>query len=306
MTITKANTNLSAAKKAKNDEFYTKLSDIEKEIKYYRDQFKGKVVYCNCDDPEWSNFYVYFEMAFDFLGLKGLITTHYVSEENQAYKLTMTKKGEAIKTPLKGNGDFRSEECKEILKSVDFVVTNPPFSLFREYVAQLVESGKQFLIVGPMNAITYKEIFPLIRNNKVWLGINSVKEFIKPDGEIQKFGNINWFTNMVHHKRNEELIIFRGYKEEMYPRYDNYDAINVDKVVNIPCDYEGAMGVPITFLDKFNPEQFEILNSNDYKTNEAINNKEHGLVKDKDGSVNGKAKYVRILIKNKNPKPALI
>lgn len=263
------NSNLSKAKSEKNDEFYTMLSDIENELKHYRAHFKDKVVFCNCDDPEWSNFWTFFALNFEFLGLKKLVATHYEFDK-PSYKLEIVKdvnndgkinKLDTIKTSLKQNGDFRSDESIEILKEVDIVVSNPPFSLFREYIAQLNEYNKKFLIVGSMNAITYKETFKLIKENKLWLGINSVKSFIKPDKTLQTFGNINWFTNLEHNKRNEEIISYKTYKgnEKDYPKYDNYDAINVDKVVDIPADYEGAMGVPISFLSKLNPKQFEVV-----------------------------------------------
>lgn len=263
----KSNSNLHKAKDAKNDEFYTQLSDIEKELKYYRKHFKDKVVFCNCDDPTWSGFFKFFHKQFDILGLKKLISTHYVKDINKekSYKLVVERDpytGEiwqTEKTELKGNGDFRSDECLEILKEADIVCTNPPFSLFREYVAQLIEYDKKFLIIGNKNAITYKEIFPLIKDNRLWLGYLNVKDFIKPDGSTQTFGNVGWFTNLDISKRNEELVLIYEYDEKKYPKYDNYDAIEVSKVANIPKDYYEAMGVPITFLDKYNPEQFEIL-----------------------------------------------
>lgn len=255
-----SNGSLHSAKRAKNDEFYTQLSDIEKELRHYKDHFRGKVVLCNCDDPEWSNFWKYFTLNFEHLGLAKVISTHY-APEGGSYKLEYLGKGQEVKTPLEGSGDFRSEECIELIKQSDIVVTNPPFSLFREYLTQLVGFNKRFLIVGSQNAITYKETFRLIKSNSIWLGINKPKEFRQPDGKIKKFGNIGWFTNLFHSKRNEEIIIFKKYKgnERFYPSYDNYDAIEVSKVVDIPVDYEGVMGVPITFLDKYNPEQFEIL-----------------------------------------------
>ena len=260
---TTSHKSLSSAKKAKNDEFYTQLSDIENELKHYKDHFKDKVVFCNCDDPEESNFWFFFRRKFEDYGLKKLISTHYVENGSSYALITYSKNGTIQKIKLEGNGDFRSEECKKYLEEADIVCTNPPFSLFREYVAQLMEYDKKFLIIGNQNAITYKEIFPLIKDNKLWLGMNPVKEFKKPDGTIQKFGNICWFTNLTNNKRNEELILFRRYSDDpsKYPKYDNYDAINVDKVADIPCDYNGVMGVPITFLDKYNPNQFEIVGS---------------------------------------------
>lgn len=261
------NTNLHSAKKAKNDEFYTQLTDIEKEMRHYKDFFKGKVVYCNCDDARESNFFKYFSLNFEHLGLKKLITTGYKEEgkgvvliyEGDKNGNRIVEDSEIIVRELEGNGDFRSEECIEFLKESDVVVTNPPFSLFREYVAQLMEYGKKFLIIGSMNAITYKEIFPYIKNDELWLGMNWVKEFVQPNGEIKKFGNICWYTNILHSRRNTELDLFRKYSNEDYPKYDNYDAIEVSRVENIPMDYDGVMGVPITFLDKYCPTQFEII-----------------------------------------------
>jgi hypothetical protein len=269
------NSNLHRAKKAACDEFYTLLTDIEKELSHYKEYFRNKIVFCNCDDPEESNFWKYFELNFEHLGLKKLVSTHYETDK-PSYKLELfsdvngdgkINKGDVIKTPLKQNGDFRSPECIEILKECDVVVTNPPFSLFREYVAQLVEYNKYFLIIGSKNAITYKEIFKLIKENKLWLGYNYVKEFKIPMNEkgetTQKFGNIGWFTNLPINKSYDNLRLYRTYKgnEHLYPKYDNYDAINVDKVSEIPVDYDGVMGVPITFLDHYNPtqNQFDIV-----------------------------------------------
>lgn len=315
-----SNNSLHAAKRAKNDEFYTQLADIERELHHYKSHLKGKVVFCNCDDPEWSGFWKFFTLKFEHLGLAKVVSTHYASG-GSSYKLEYFGAGKAIvKTPLVGDGDFRSPECVEILKEADLVATNPPFSLFREYVAQLIEHGKQFLIIGSNNAITYKETFKLIQNNQLWLGypfangnayfsipkdqaVNYATGVFNPETGLVKFRNIAWFTNIPHEKRNQELILFRTFagNEGAYPKYDNYDAIDVSRVVDIPCDYEGAMGVPITFLDKFNPEQFEILSSNDFRRNAAVPFKEHGLIKDKDGVINGKAVYVRIVVKLKNP-----
>ena len=267
------NTNLNKAKTAKNDEFYTQLSDIEKELGHYKDHFKDKIVFCNCDDPEESNFWFYFAQNFQFLGLKKLISTHYETDK-PSYKLEIVKDVNAdgkinnldvIKTPLIQNGDFRSNECIELLKECDIVVTNPPFSLFREFVAQLVTYDKQFLIIGSQNAITYKETFELIKNNKVWVGYTFPKEFKQPDDSFKKFGNICWFTNIDVKKRHEDLVLYRKYIPDQYPKYDNYDAINVDKTVDIPMDYAGVMGVPISFMDKYNPEQFEILGAEEFE-----------------------------------------
>jgi len=270
MTKKPSNGNLHKANKAKNDEFYTQLSDIERELGHYKDHFKGKTVLLNCDDPKESNFWRYFSMNFEFLGLRKLISTHY-ERDTSSYKLEITadinedgkiNNLDTIKTPLKQNGDFRSPECVELLKEADIVVTNPPFSLFREYVALLIEHDNKFLIVGNKNAITYKETFKYIKGNRLWLGYSSPNEFDTPSGTTKKIkGLCRWFTNLETKERHEELILWKTYKgnELDYPTYDNYNAINVDKVKDIPVDYERAMGVPITFLDKFNPEQFEIV-----------------------------------------------
>ena len=303
---------LNAAAKAKKDEFYTQLTDIEKEMRYYRKHFKGKTVLCNCDDPFESNFFKYFVLNFNRLGLKKLIATCYATspiagqqlslfdvvggdeeQRNKPYKAVVTKVydvtgdggvdmfdvAELFKTheneltELQGDGDFRSKECLALLDEADIVVTNPPFSLFREYVATLMEHGKKFIIIGNSNAITYKEIFSLMMNNLIWIGSTAPKEFIIPfvtakrkntyireDGTaIAKFGNICWFTNLDLKKRHEEMILVRHYDVANYPKYDNYDAIEVGKLADIPCDYTGVMGVPITFMDKYCPEQFVIL-----------------------------------------------
>ena len=255
------NDNLHKAKEKKNDEFYTQLTDIEKELKHYKKHFENKVIFCNCDDPEWSNFWKYFSLNFDHLKLKKLIATHF-EEKKQSYKLEMYRDEAGVHTEIKTleqNGDFRSPESIELLKEADIVITNPPFSLFREYIAQLMEYNKSFVIIGNKNAITYKEFFPLLKENKVWIGFNNVHEFLQPDGTVRKFGNIGWFTNLDIVKRHEDLILYKKYNEEDYPKYDNYDAINVDKISEIPMNYNGAMGVPITFLDKYNPEQFDII-----------------------------------------------
>ena len=276
------NINLKASRSAKSDEFYTQLSFIENELKHYKHHLQGKTVFCNCDDPEWSNFWKYFQLNFYELRLKKLITTHF-EEEKPSYRMDIvnTDKGDQtglpdyVITPLKQNGDFRSSECIEILKEADIVITNPPFSLFREYVAQLMEYKKEFIIVGNQNAITYKEILPLIMNNRMWLGYNSghfwfrVPDYyeekktdfkIDEDGKKwRRMGNICWFTNIDIEKRHEDLILYKNYDPALYPRYDNYDCIEVSRTADIPCDYYGLMGVPITFMDKYNPEQFEIL-----------------------------------------------
>ena len=263
------NSNLRLARGKKNDEFYTQLTDIEKELKHYKNHFVNKTVFCNCNDSEESNFWKYFSLNFDKLKLKKLITTGFINskmddshKEKSSYRLEMYRDENGLHTnkkSLKQNGDFRSPECVELLKEADIVVTNPPFSLFREYVAQLMEYNKQFLIIGNKNAITYKEIFPLLKNNDIWLGYENVKEFKQPDGTIKKFGNIGWFTNLDISKKHEDIILYRTYNMTDYPKYDNYDAINVNKVSEIPVDYSGIIGVPITFMDKYNPEQFEIL-----------------------------------------------
>jgi len=282
MTKKSSNGNLRKAKKAKNDEFYTQLSDIERELDHYKDHFKDKVVFLNCDNPEDSNFWRYFSMNFKPLGLSKLISTHY-ERDIPSYKLEIVadvNNLDAIMTPLKQNGDFRSPECVELLKEADIVVTNPPFSLFREYLTMLMEYDKKFLIIGNMNAITYKETFKFIKNNQLWLGVTNFnkgmyfqvpKDFVYSDTykferereglNVSRVPGVCWFANIDTKKRHEDLILWKTYKgnEPDYPMYDNYDAINVDKVKDIPVDYEGAMGVPITFLDKYNPEQFEIL-----------------------------------------------
>lgn len=288
------NSALNTAKRNKKDEFYTQLADIEKELRYYRKLFRGKVVYCNCDDPYVSAFFEYFTKNFEFLGLKKLITTCYKSQKmdlfsqndsEQAIKLEYTGGApNSLPTPdnigitdLKGDGDFRSEECIGILKKADIVVTNPPFSLFREYVSQLVEYDKKFLIIGSVNAVKYKEIFPLIRDNKMWLGASihsGDREFGVPDDyplmaagcrideNGQKFirvKGVRWLTNLDYKERHEDLVLYKKYTPEDYPKYENYDAINVDITKDIPMNYSGMMGVPITFMDKYNPDQFEII-----------------------------------------------
>lgn len=289
------NKNLTDAKKAKNDEFYTQLHDIENEVKHYKKHFEGKVVLCNCDDPRVSNFFHFFSYNFEHLGLKKLIATCYKNQNadlfsqndsEQAIYLEYDgdKNGDRIPNPeeigiknLKGDGDFRSRECIELLKQADIVVTNPPFSLFREYVAQLVEYDKKFLIVGTWNATKYKEIFKLVKDNKLWMGVNSNRNFSgfvipshysmhgtearidEKGNRIVSTNNTCWFTNLDTPKRHEDLILYKSYTPEEYPKYDNYDAIEVCKTNEIPMNYEGVMGVPITFLDKYNPDQFEIV-----------------------------------------------
>lgn len=271
------NKNLHKANKSKNDEFYTQLSDIEKEVRHYKEHFKDKVVFCNCDDPRVSNFFHYFSYNFEQLGLKKLITTCYKNQnpglfsehgsERAVYlEYTGDKDGNNVPDPeeigikeLKGDGDFRSEESVELLKQADIVVTNPPFSLFREYVMQLASSGKKFLIIGNINAITYKDVFKLIKENKIWLGYNCLRFFTKPDETMFETARSYWYTNLDVAKRHEDIILYKTYNPEEYPTYDNYDAIEVSKTKDIPMDFDGVMGVPITFLDKYNPNQFEIV-----------------------------------------------
>ncbi len=315
-----ANADLTKAKKQKADEFYTQLVDIENEMCHYRLHFKGKTVLCNCDDPYESNFFKYFAMNFNYLGLKKLVATCYdgspfagdelplfdtpveTEEKKHPYKIEITDVGDEngdgavdladveyllrnrknVLSTLAGNGDFRSEECIALLKEADIVVTNPPFSLFREYVAQLVKYDRKFIIIGNQNAITYKEIFPLIMNNQMWFGASihsGDREFAVPrDYPLEASGcredehgnrfirvkGVRWFTNLDYPQRHEELTLYKSYNAEEFPKYDNYDAINVDKTADIPYDYDGVMGVPITFLDKYNPSQFEILGIDRY------------------------------------------
>lgn len=281
-----ANANLHKAKDAKNDEFYTQLTDVAKELMHYKAHFKNKIVFCNCDDPTWSAFWKYFHLNFAELGLKKLISTHYDKTE-PTYKMEYMGGNDndievGVKTPLEGNGDFRNQECLDLLDECDIVVTNPPFSLFREYVAVLMKHKKKFVILGNPNAVTYKEFFPLLKDNKIWVGakpwsqemyfgvpkereewlVKNKKEgsaYVVIDGHILGRVATIWFTNLDIAKRHEKLILWKKYTPEEYQRYDNYDAINVNKVSEIPCDYDGVMGVPITFLDKYNPDQFEII-----------------------------------------------
>jgi hypothetical protein len=318
------NKTLHIAKFSKKDEFYTQLSDIERELKHYKEHFKDTVVYCNCDDPRNSNFFNYFAYNFEHLGLKKLLTTCYKHQETGLFiqeesekavfiEYTGDKNGNKIPDAeeigikyLNGDGDFRNQESIELLKQSDIVITNPPFSLFREYVAQLVKYEKKFLIIGNINAITYKEIFKLIKENKAWLGINlgrGISGFIVPDNyelygtetRIDEYGNriispnnCLWLTNLDTFKRHEDIILTKTYygNESEYPKFDNYDAINVNKTQDIPKDFNGVMGVPITFLHKYNPEQFELIKFR--KGND-----------EKDLSINGKCPYFRILIRNK-------
>lgn len=351
------NSNLNDSARNKQDEFYTQLSLIENELKYYKEHFRGKIVFCNCDDPYESNFFKYFAMNFNSLGLKKLITTCYVTSpvsgdefqyfvdgggqlaflpvegaapvqsDKHPYKVEITEVADENQdgridladveylmrnrkntmTLLDGDGDFRSPECVELLKQADIICTNPPFSLFREYMAQLIEYKKKFLIIGNLNAVKYKEILPLFMTDTVWLGCNSghywfkvpsnyeeKKTDFKIDETGQKWrrmGNICWYTNLDFEKRHEDMTLFRTYSPELYPKYDNFDAIEVSKTADIPCDYYGIIGVPITFMTRHNPEQFSIvgvLNSgsaNEYDFAKAI--------------LNGKQLYARVLIQRK-------
>lgn len=346
------NENLRSAIRERKAEFYTQLSDIENELRYYKKHFKDKTVFCNCDDPFESNFFRYFVLNFNRLGLKKLICTCYAgspiantqfslsnavktTKRNKPYKAVVTtvydktgdggidmvdiaelfKSGENELTELKGDGDFRSEECIELLKQADVVVTNPPFPLFREYIAQLIEYNKKFLIIGNQNAITYKEVFPLLKNNEIWLGNGfpgNVGFFKSPYKDVAKsshhkkglirISGVMWFTNLDIKKRHEEMILIKHYDPELYRKYDNYDAINIDKTVDIPCDYSGIMGVPITFLDKYSPEQFEIIgmcSSAGY--NKEIVGLPLLIIGDARPKIKSKTKYARIFIKNKHP-----
>ena len=303
---------LLSAKKQKADEFYTQLSDIEKELRHYKEQFRNKVLFCNCDDPYESNFFKYFAMNFNFLGLKKLIATCYegssiantqlslFDDEPIEYKTTksphkieivavddyngdgsfdladveyLLANKENVLTRLKGNGDFRSSECIELLKEADIVVTNPPFSLFREYVAQLTEYDKKFIIIGNTNSLTYKEIFKLFKENRLVTGYTnfnvgmffSVPDYWEKYTKIVdgvKYARVStscWFSNMEVAKHSEFLTLYKKYNSTDYPKYENYNAINVNTYSDIPCDYDGEMGVPITFLDKYNPKQFQII-----------------------------------------------
>ena len=313
---------LQKAKRSKSDEFYTQYCDIENELQYYTAHFSGKVVYCNCDDPRVSNFFKYFAVNFDDLGLKKLIASCYVEQDVGCFNNNAAKSGfyyefhkkndkgfsldDISVSSFNGDGDFRSSECIELLKKSDVVVTNPPFSLFREYLDQLIKYDKKFLIIANVNSITYKEVFKLIQDNKLWLGIHlgrGVSGFIVPEhyelygtearidangNRIISPNNCLWLTNLDTFIRHKDIPLTKKYfgNEDEYPKYDNYDAINVNKTKEIPSDYNGVMGVPITFLHKFNPEQFELI-------------KFRKGMDDKDLSINGKCPYFRILIKNK-------
>jgi len=336
------NTTLNKAKDAKNDEFYTCYEDIQAELNHYEKHFENKTVFCNCDDPFESNFCKFFLKNFNYLKLKRLICTSYsasyivgqqmtifdllgdpvvagngyvidISEVPMANgrgvsdtdidKMLKSKKRGVKK--LSGDGDFRSDECIKLLQQADIVVTNPPFSLFREYMALLLEYGKQFLIIGNQNALHYKEIFPLLKENKLWIGYNHVKEFIKPDGSSQKFGNVLWYTNVDISKRHEELIMFKEYNSDEYLHYMNFDGIDVSKISDIPCDYYGYMGVPDTFMNCYNPDQFVICGLSTGDTAKAIGIKKNyrgrtDLAYIKDGKPS--CPFSRIIIKQKENK----
>ena len=355
-----ANKNLNAAKLAKKDEFYTQLCDIERELQHYQNHFKGKTVLCNCDDPYESNFFKYFALRFNQLGLKKLICTcyngspvqgnelllHFEGFDNepkkQAYKVEITEvkdlngdgavdlsdvryllQNDKNVLSLLETGDFRSRECIELLKEADVVVTNPPFSLFREYFGQLIQYDKKFLIIGKQGNAIYRDIFPLIVSNKIWLGYGfkgSAAHFFSPYEDVAtandhrigmiRVSGVHWFTNLETPKRNDQLDLVCRYSPEEYPKYDNYNAINVDKTQDIPCDYPGLMGVPITFLDKYCPSQFEIVWQASGNTRastpreilEKIGYKAHPEDRGGCGVVKGKRLYSRILIRNKHPR----
>ena len=338
------NKNLHKAKNAKKDEFYTQLPDIERELKHYTKYFKRKVVLCNCDDPRVSWFFHYFSYNFEKLKLKKLIATCYKNQDMDLFSQNKSEKAIYLeyegdknnnKVPdpeeiginhLKRDGDFRSEECIKLLKQADIVVTNPPFSLFREYVAQLMEYDKKFVIIGHQNAITYKDIFKLIKDNRIWLGYGfkgGAAHFIThyedhatagshQEGMVRVSG-VHWFTNLDINKRHEDIPLYEKYSPDKYPKYDNYDAINIDKTKEIPADYDGVMGVPITFLNKYNPDQFEILGITDRQNTSGLRSKKY-TIEDvlnyndlnarsviKTGNTY-KAMYARLLIKNKKLK----
>ena len=334
------NSNLHMSRAGKTDEFYTQLSTIEDELRHYRKYFKGKVIFCNADDPAigedgqdhfgdglggyTSNFFRYFQLNFTQLGIKKLITTHYEADK-PSYKFEIVSSDhdeqiglpDYVRTPLEGSGDFRSPECLALLEECDIVVTNPPFSLMKEYIPLIMESGKQFLVLGNMNHISFKEIFHYFKNNQMWLGYNSghfwfmvpdyyeeKKTDFKIDETGQKWrrmGNICWFTNMDIEKRHEPIDLFKRYSPEEYPEYDHYIASFVSTVSDIPCDTYRPLAVPITFLSSYSPEQFDILDANEYRKSDDVPQKVHGLIKDSDAAIDGKATYVRLLVRNKNP-----
>lgn len=313
---TSTNSNLRKAAKNKNDEFYTRLTDIENELSHYKEHFKNKIVYCNCDDPYRSNFVKYFIDNFNELGIDRLYATHYTPDEGLSCKndenpnFMLEYDGSYKYSVLLGDGDFRSDECVDILKRCDVVVTNPPFSLFREFVDLIMSHKKDFLVIGNQNAITYKEFFPLLKDDIVRLGVCSVKEFIVRDKDLHKlsksiywcdleneykarFGNISWFTTLHHDVPTKPLKFTKTYNEKDYPKYDNYNAINVDKIKEIPCDYAGLMGVPITFMNKYDPKQFEII-GHMVTTKKSECNFGYPYI-------NGKKKYARVIIRNRKP-----
>lgn len=285
---------LSNARNLKNDEFYTLIEDVEREVGFYRDSFRGSVVLCNCNDSEDSAFWRYFCNQFRQLELRKVIAITYI-RDGRGQKIVFDGNNGIEKTELPGNGDFRSQGCIEILKEADIVCTNPPFSLFRSYVAQLVEYKKKFLVIGNKNALTYKSIFPLIKDNKLWLGCSNPNKFVSAEGITRKVeGLCRWFTNLENTKCQEKLVLKEKYIPERYSKYDNYDAINVNKVLEIPIDYYGVMGVPVTFLDKYNPEQFEIIGHE-----HDINGNGGEGIKEGQFEINSKGIYKRILIRRK-------
>ncbi len=305
------NSHLTKAREVKNDEFYTQLADIEAELQHY--DFRGKVVYCNCDDPHKSNFFKYFVDNFETLGLKGVLASCYKErfgnlfiDVDAAERATWAEYdgNEVIIKELKQDGDFRTKECIALLQRADVVVSNPPFSLFREYLAQLVAYDKEFLVIGSLTAIVRKHALPLVVSKRLWLGVNrSGHSFVVPDDttsfthEIDgvKYAGVisRWFTNLNHNKRADDLELTKKYNEDDYPRFDNYDAINVDKVSDIPMDYDGKMGVPITFMDSYNPDQFEIIGLDEFLPNHTGHRKKF--------AVGGKHRYARLVIRNKRP-----
>lgn len=314
------NTDLQAANRAKKDEFYTQLPEIEKELKYYRKHFRDQIIYCNCDDPTVSNFYRYFFLNFAKLGIKKLITTCYKNQQPDLFSQHVCEAAVGVEYvgngtqsnvfQLEGDGDFRSRECIDLLNQADIVVTNPPFSLFREYIAELMEHDKKFLVIGNMNATTYKEIFPLIKDNKLWYGASiksGDREFGVPpyypltaaSSRVDENGNrfvrvkgVRWFTNLEHKKRKEELILYKNYSPDEYPKYDNYYAVEVPKTAHIPVDYAEPMGVPISFLDKHSPDQFEIIGMDNFLLPQLNDNRGRFYLK-------GERLYSRIVIRNK-------
>lgn len=316
---TNRNANLHNAANNQNDEFYTRLGDIGKELAHYKEHFREKVVFCNCDDPEWSNFWKYFINEFDSLGLKAVISTHYNKDGSASYSLTYNGK-ETLRTELKDNGDFRSDECIELLKSCDIVVTNPPFSnqLPSSLISLCLEHNKGFILVGELNWITYKAIYPLFKDEKIWYGYNGITTFIQPDNTEAKFGNKLWITNLDIPKRHESLVdtLLNSYEKhkDLYNKYENFDAIDVPTVNDIPYDYYEIMGVPITYLQKHNPDEFEIVGYGSGSFGKSIGvtgyKKEHLSLLGNTAPVEGnlyyiksdgtlKTPYKRILIKRK-------